>query len=213
MPSSRGNRPLCASGTRFITHKVGALSCIIDRFGAYLSHLQTLITDSATKCADKAKLTGYIRKWREGKMIMACALFHDILKLGSTLCKVLQSDEVCIISAFKSVVRTVRAIETLESIPLEELPTVKKVISRITHSGHASSYQAVELVNYENGLQYLRNNQQAITKSVVTCLKSRIKSQHANLLNSCITILVTQGWEKIDATDFADDHIEFILAS
>ena len=74
MPSSRGNRPLCASGTRFITHKVGALSCIIDRFGAYLSHLQTLITDSATKCADKAKLTGYIRKWREGKMIVACAL-------------------------------------------------------------------------------------------------------------------------------------------
>ena len=40
-PDGGGIRPLRACGTRFIAHKV----CALDRFGAYLNHLLTLIED------------------------------------------------------------------------------------------------------------------------------------------------------------------------
>ena len=77
-------------------------------------------------------------------MIVACALFHDVLKPANTFCKVLQSDEVCIISAFKSVLRTVlkhSRVFHLRNFPLsrrslEGLPTVDmhqftRLISRL----------------------------------------------------------------------------------
>ena len=39
MPSKGGTRPLRACGTRFVTHKTAAIARVIDRFGAYLTHL------------------------------------------------------------------------------------------------------------------------------------------------------------------------------
>lgn len=79
-PAVGGIRPMHACGTRFVTHKVSALERIIDRFGAYMNHLVTLTESSSTKAAEKQKLTGYIRKWRECKLLLAYALFHDLLK-------------------------------------------------------------------------------------------------------------------------------------
>ena len=41
-PTSGGSRPIRACGTCFITNNVAALNRIIDRFGAYLSHITAL---------------------------------------------------------------------------------------------------------------------------------------------------------------------------
>ena len=48
MPT-RGNRPLRACGTRFVAHKVAALGRLIDRYGAYLAHLTSLIEDPKSR--------------------------------------------------------------------------------------------------------------------------------------------------------------------
>ena len=74
---ARGNRPLRACGPRFVARKVAALGRLIHRYGAYLAHLTSLIEDPSV---DKEKLRGYIRKWRDGKMLLGCALVHDVLK-------------------------------------------------------------------------------------------------------------------------------------
>ena len=73
-----------------------ALECIIDRFGAYLNHLITLSEDSSTKPANRQKLKGYVKKWRESRILLGCAVYHDILKPVAILCKCLQSDELCV---------------------------------------------------------------------------------------------------------------------
>ena len=39
MSNQRGVRPVRACGTRFAAHKVSAINQVIDRYGAYLSHL------------------------------------------------------------------------------------------------------------------------------------------------------------------------------
>ena len=61
-PTMGGNKPLCACGTQFISHKVCALERVLDRFGAYMNHLVTLTEDPKTKSADREKLRGYIKK-------------------------------------------------------------------------------------------------------------------------------------------------------
>ena len=54
MPSahSRGNRPLRACGTRFVSHKVAAINRFIERYGAYINHLIALTEDPCVKAAD-----------------------------------------------------------------------------------------------------------------------------------------------------------------
>ena len=96
--ATKGNRPLRACGTRFVAHKVAAINWLVDKYGAYLAHLVTLIENPSVKQTDKQKLKGYIMKWREGKVLIGCSFFHDLLKPCATLSKVLQNDELCVTS-------------------------------------------------------------------------------------------------------------------
>ena len=82
-PTSGGSRPIRACGTPFITHNVAALNRIIDRLGAYLSHITALTENSSTIPADKQKLKGYVTKCRESKTLTGCAVFRDILQRTS----------------------------------------------------------------------------------------------------------------------------------
>lgn len=59
MPA-RGNRPLRSCGTCFVAQKV--VACLIDWYGAYLTHLTSKIADAKVKSVDKEKLRGYVRK-------------------------------------------------------------------------------------------------------------------------------------------------------
>lgn len=49
MPIQGGSCPYHACGTRFLAHKVAALERIVNRFGAYLSHI-TAMTEDTNKC-------------------------------------------------------------------------------------------------------------------------------------------------------------------
>ena len=72
-PKKGGNIPLRASGTRWVSHKVVAIGRLLDRYGAYIAHLITLIEDPAVKSIDKQKLKGYVLQWRNAKVILGCA--------------------------------------------------------------------------------------------------------------------------------------------
>ena len=133
LPIEGGNRPLRACGTRFITHKVVAFGRVIDRLGAYLCHLSGLVEDSSVRAVDRQKMKGYMLKWRDAKMLLGCAYFHDLLKPASILCKELQADEVCIVTAIEAILKTSKSMEKVKATPFENLTTVKVVLSRIKH--------------------------------------------------------------------------------
>ena len=48
-----GNLPVRAHGSRWITYKWKALQRVVDRYGAYLNHLATLIEDASIKSTDR----------------------------------------------------------------------------------------------------------------------------------------------------------------
>ena len=58
----RRNTPLRACGACFVVHKVAALERMMDRFGAYISHLIAITEDSSVKPADKEKMKAYVKK-------------------------------------------------------------------------------------------------------------------------------------------------------
>ena len=131
IPMKGDTRPLRACGTRFVSHKVGALAQLIDRYGAYLNHLTMLSQDRKVKSADQKKLKGYVLRWRKSRVLLACALFHDVLKPIRILSKILQEEELCIVRAIEAFLRTKKSLEEFKVKNFEDFPTVKKVLGRI----------------------------------------------------------------------------------
>ena len=200
LPDEGGNRPKRACGTRFISHKVAAIGRFLDRYGAYIAHLTSLSEDSSVRAVDRQKLKGYLLKWRETKIVIGCALFHDILQPAAVMCKSLQDDEVCIVGAIVVVLKTAQAITNLQTVAFEDLNTVKKVLARVQKgSGLKVTYQGAILAHYDQGVAFLQAHKNKYAESVVSCLKERVKVQHCDVLSHALSLLAIQGWEKTES--------------
>ena len=121
---------------------------------------------------DKEKLRGYVRKWRDCKMLLGCALFHDVLKPCAALCKVLQQDEICVVGAIESLLKTKKNFDSLKATTFENLPVVKKVIKK---EDGIVMYQQAELTNYDGAIAFLRSHQAEYMEAVQNCLRDRVK--------------------------------------
>ena len=147
-------------------------------------------------------------------MLLGSAYFCDLLKPSSILCKILQEDDVCVVRAIEAVVKTSKSGDKLKATHFEDLPTVKKVLGRLSHSDDSDSmvYQGVQLTNYERSLIFLKNKHQhsEYINVIQDCLRERVKSQSTDLLTHAITILATHRWEKSENTAFWYEALECI---
>ena len=181
---------------------------MIDKYGVYLSHLTMLTEAPNVKSVDKQKIKGYILRWRDSKMLLGSAFFHDLLKPAAILCKALQEDEVCVVRTAEALIKAVKMINTLKTTRFEELPTVKKVLSRVTVEDKGNiSYQSVDVMKHDLAVAYLKSNSTNYMESVLSCLRDRIKAHHVQLLTHILTILPTNGWEKNEETSFGHDAL------
>jgi hypothetical protein len=211
MPARGGIRPIRACGTRFVAHKVAALERVTGMFGAYVNHLITLSQDSSVRPIDREKLKGYVRKWQTVKVVLGCALFFDILKSLGVLCQVLQADELCVVRAIQSVMKTKKALDKLKATALVEYPTVKKVLQQMKHEeGQSYTYQGIELKEYDSSVSYLESHYVEWVTSIEDCLRERLKFQDIDLLTVAITILATNGWERSESPSFAYEALDLV---
>ena len=211
MPIQGGSCPLRACGTRFVTHKVAALERVVDRFGAYLSHMIAMTEDTSLKPVDRQKVKGYVLKWQDSKILLGCALFHDLLRPCSILCKVLQEEEICVVRAIEAVMKTKKSLEKIKTTPFEDLPSVKKALGRIKHEEDGSvTYQGVELTYYDRARTYLELHKDEYVEALETCVRNRIQTQDTDLLTHAVTILATKGWERSESASFGHVALDAI---
>ena len=112
-----GIRPVRASGTRCVSHKVKAMKRVLAKYGAYTAHLSE---DTSVKAADRAKLQGYLKKWVDAKYVLGCAAFVDLLTPCSIFSRSMQSDNLDILAAITHLVKTLNETNKLSSKPLEQ---------------------------------------------------------------------------------------------
>ena len=193
-----GVKPIRASGSRWVSHKVAALKRVLSKYGAYTNHLAALSEDPSVKSSDRAKLKGYYNKWTEGKYLIGCAVFVDILMPCSIFSKVMQSDEVDILGAITSLLKTIKETDKLSSKTLEEWPTFAATTKNISCDGEDEEkvYQCQELKKYPEGLRYLQNHHKEYCTKVIECIRSRMAWSDLELMRDIVFVLGTQGWEK-----------------
>ena len=108
-----GSLPVRCQGTQWISHKRKALQRVIDWFGAYVSHLEALIEDDTVKAVDRARLKGYLQMWNQGKILVGCDMYSEILKPPSILSLTLQEEQFDIVLDLKHILKSVSALQSL----------------------------------------------------------------------------------------------------
>ena len=146
-----GNLPIWCQGTRWITHKRKALQRVLDCYGAYIVHLTTLIQDTSVRAGDRDCLKGYIRKWKEPKILVGCAMYIEALKPVSLLSLTLQSEGADILMSIENTLKSVKSLKSLSQKDSSEWPTVKLVKSWIEVV--SQEYQGVVLQNFDASLE------------------------------------------------------------
>lgn len=150
---------------------------------------------------DWQKLKGCILKWQNSKVILACALFHDLLHPEASLSKVLQENELCVVHAIEVIMKTKKVLDKIKSSPFEELLTEKKVLARIKEEYGLVTYKGQELKRHEEGLTYLKAYNLQWIEAVESCLQNHVKRGEVEILSHAIR--VTHGWERTSTPSFA----------
>ena len=70
----------------------------------------------------------------------------------SILCKALQEDEICVVRAVESILKTKNCLDKLKTIPFEELSAVKLEIGRIKHEDESISYHGIDLKKHDQSI-------------------------------------------------------------
>ena len=53
-----------------------ALQRVVDRYGAYITHIAALIEDTSLKSDDRARLKGYVKKWKKARILIGVAMVY-----------------------------------------------------------------------------------------------------------------------------------------
>lgn len=169
---------------------------VLSKYGAYIAHLTTLSEDPKVKAADRAKLLGYLREWTKAKYLLGCAVFCDLLKPCATYSKVMQSEELDVLKALTSLVKTLQRTNELASKSLREWSTVKNTVGKITTDG-PPTYQGQELMKLPQAKSFFEDNYAEFSTSIISGIKSRRAWSNLDLMRNIKVMLATFGWEKL----------------
>ena len=196
--TDKGLRPVRASGSRWISHKLSAMRRILSKYGAYTMHLAALSGDRSVRSTDRAKLQGYCKQWVDCKYVLGCALFIDLLNPCAAFSKAMQANENDILGALMSVLRSLKEIEKLTALSLSQWPTYSNTLAAICNEDDGShTYQGQALKRLEETQRYFENHAHEYSFNLKQCLISRLAWSDQQLVRDIITVLATQGWEKL----------------
>ena len=218
-----GNMPLRAHGSRWITYKRKALQRVVDRYGAYLSHLTALTEDKSMKSEDRQRLKGYVLKWRNARMIIGSALYVDVLKPVSLLSLTLQDDQINIVQGIKQILKSHSSLKRLTSKNPAEWPVTKVVLSKVRDENGGKVYQGSELRRFtDTTITTCQNEAIADLKSLDNEMRARLEWSDVDLMRSVLVFLDTQSWQELDGSlhhkgeeeeEMDDDHLGEIRAA
>ena len=209
-----GNLPVRAHGSRWITYKWRALQRVVDRYGAYLSHLATLIEDTSIKSTDRQRLKGYLLKWREARMIIGSALYTDALKPASLLSLTLQDDDINIVQGIKHILKSHSSLKKLTSQNPVEWPVTKVVLSRLKDENGGKVYQGSELHHFrDTTTKHCADQALADLKSLDDQMRARLEWSDVDLMRSILLFLDTQSWQDSEGSSTDDDRLSEIKSA
>ena len=195
---THGIKPVRASGSRWVTHKLHAMKRILSNYGAYLSHIAALASDSSVKQVDRAKLKGYYSQWSDAKCLLGCALFSDLLTPCATFSKSMQKDEIDLVEALSCLLKTTKELENLSRKPIEEWPTYAATMKKFADDKDGSKvYQGTTVKKFTQAVDFYSSHYAQYCANLSYCIKTRLSwNDDLGVMRDVIFFLASHGWEK-----------------
>ena len=108
----------------------------------------------------------------------------------------MQSDELDILAALTSLLRTIKETEKLSSLPLAQWPVYSATLKKLSEENGKKVYQCQEFKKFGEGQSYYERHYKEFCAQVTECLRSRMAWSDQQVIRDIISILATQGWEK-----------------
>ena len=128
----------------------------------------------------------------------------------------MQNDELDILEAISSVLKSSKEIEKLTMKPLKEWPVYSATLAKCStptrsdgdlddNLSEEAVYQSQELKQFLSAQRYYTNHYTEYCQAVTDCIKNRMNWSDVQVFRDIIIILATQGWQKlVDDEDSLD---------
>jgi len=114
----------------------------------------------------------------------------------------MQEDDLDVLGAFSSLIRTVKEVNKLSSKPLEQWRTYCTTLSKLSDN----KYQSQELRNLAQVKSLYESKHAEYCTAVTICMKGRLVWSDLKVIRDVISILATHGWQKsLDEEDAESD--------
>jgi hypothetical protein len=89
-------KPVKANGTRWVEHKLLAITKMLTNYSVVISHMMSYAEDVTNKAEDRTKTKGIIRKLLQFKFVYFMYFVKDVLTEISRVSLVFQRDDICL---------------------------------------------------------------------------------------------------------------------
>ena len=203
--SAGGDKPVRSQGSRWISHKRKALQRLVDRYGAYLNHVTALSEDQTIKSTDRARLKGYLKTWKQSKMLIGAAMYVDVLKAPSFLSLSLQKEKLDIVLGIQHILKSIKSLKAMAGQDPLLWPTVKLVCSRVKDEDGDKIYQGAILNNYNpTSLKACADQALADVSQLEKKMRARLEWSDVKMLRAILVLLDTQSWRLPPTGDHSD---------
>lgn len=194
-------KPKRSSGTRWISHKLAALKILVDKFGIFIQHLETLSCDKSVKSADQAKFKGYVKKWKSGKLFVYCCFFIDLLQPAATLSLAFQSDDVDVVAVSSAINTAKKQLDHIQEKEVHQLKTLKHYMDKV----EKEEYQGVKLLGFTDATKHLNENAKLYVDLLKNAMEDRLGG--SSFITSISCILNCEAWDNRSSENEIMDEV------
>ena len=178
---------------------------ILSKYGAYTNHMAAMSEEAKGPLC--TKLHSYYKRWVEGKYLLGCAMFVDLLNPCTVCSKVMQSNEIDILSGLTCLLKTIANTDNLSKLPLEQCPTYSATQKKCSEEGDVKVYKCQELKRFSEAETFYKAHYTDYCSKITQCIKSRLAWSDLQQMRDIIFVLSTHGWKKALEEEY---HLEAV---
>jgi len=133
-------------------------------------HLIALTEDKTIKAEDRERCKGYLRKWKQSKILIGFAMYIEAIKPVSLLSLSLQTDGADFVLSMVNTMKSIKSLKVLTEQNAAEWPMVQLVKSRLKV---VDGNPGVAIPEFDTALQVCSRH----VVEDLRCLDQKIKSQ------------------------------------
>ena len=208
-------KPVKASGTRWVAHKVNAMEIVLKNYGIFIAHLESLAqTDSQE--LKRAELHGFAKLWRQAKFPLHLAIYLDILQPIKVLSLAMQQDTHDPVAQIKQVNEfswTMAKLNALLTQSIDKTATRLTNYTKFIKECEDGSYQGIGLLNLDTCSQKIKKSYEEVISTLSAKMNERFEDLKTNPVFKSIMILDCNRWPRDDVnlSTFGEKEIDALI--